>query len=134
MKRALILILLAGCAGTPGPSDAGAPLDAGADAGLDAGSFFALAGDFDGFRNWQEFTVADPNNAIWDRFVWISALPDHGSTEFPVGTRIVRQFADPTSATGYTLHAMAKRGGGFNAQDGGAHGCGVVRAHRQRRR
>ena len=122
MKRALVLLLLAGCAGSSGPSDAGAPFDAGSDAGADAGSFIALAGDFDGFRGWQQYVVQDPTSSIWDRTVWISDLPPHGASAFPVRTRIVREFVDPTSATGYTLHAMAKRGGGFNAQDGGAHG------------
>src|SRR6185437_11748390 len=99
-------------------SDAGAPL---VDAGTDAGTFIALAGDFDGFQDWPSFTITDPNSAIWNRTVWINAFPPHGATAFPIGTKIVRRFVDPTSATGYTLHAMAKRGGGFNAQDGGAH-------------
>jgi hypothetical protein len=67
--------------------------------------------------------IEDDAGAIWDRTVWINHLPPEGAAEFPAGTIIVRRFPDPTSLnTGFTQHAMAKRGGGFNAQDGGARG------------
>jgi hypothetical protein len=119
-RAALLALLLAGCSGAPMPAPDAGPIDVGTDAGPDA--FIALTADFEGYTSWQSYTIADPSSPIWNRTVWINQLPAHGATEFAQGTIIVRRFPDPTSATGYTQHAMAKRGAGFNGQDGGAHG------------
>jgi hypothetical protein len=47
--------------------------------------------------------------------VYLNQAPPHGSTEFPVGTIIVKDLG-PGPGTAATTFAMVKRGGGFNEQ------------------
>jgi hypothetical protein len=92
-----------------GPTDGGPP-DAGV---VDAGPIFiALDRDFANYNTWQNFTLDDPDAGL--RNIYIKQLPPHGSTSFPVGTIIVKEAPDSTVANGIGVHAMVKRGGGFN--------------------
>ncbi|MFN7143427.1 MAG: hypothetical protein ACK4YP_06610 [Myxococcota bacterium] len=72
-------------------------------------SFVAMQADFDGYRTWTDHTVEPEDTGHPDgaRTVYINTAPDGGTT-FPVGTVIVKEIV------GGDIHAMAKRGGGFN--------------------
>jgi hypothetical protein len=103
-RRAAVLSLAiapAAC-GSPAPAD-------------DPNAYLAFASSFKGFHAWQSFALnSDPipnsPHTTGARTVYLNAPPPHGATEFPVGTMIVKQFADPP-----TIFAMVKRGGGYNA-------------------
>jgi len=77
-----------------------------------------FASNFQGFRSWTSFhfdsaTGEGAVHAAGPRTEYVSALPPHGSTSFPVGTLIVKtiESSDPQ------IFAMVKRGAGYN-QDG----------------
>ena len=94
----MILALLLGCLDhdpIPGQEDA----------------FVAMQSDFAGYRGWASVSVAaeDTGHPDGARTVFINAMPVGAST-FPVGTVIVKEIA------GGDIHAMAKRGAGFNAE------------------
>lgn len=82
-----------------------------------AGSFIALQRDFQSFLGWMRVQVGDAavvgGHPAGPRFVYVSGTPSGGA--FPVGTMIVKtvEVGDPST---WTIHARAKRGGGFNAQ------------------
>lgn len=104
---ALVLsALLAACSG--GGSD---------EATTPGTSFVAFADDFRGYHSWQSFDVSAESNeeGIHDGTVleYINALPPSGSTEFPLGTLIVKESTGGTM--GPALFAMARRGGNFNS-------------------
>lgn len=83
--------------------------------------FIALTRDLEGYRGWQRFEVGvedlGASHPAGARAVFANRLPaaDAGLTEFPVGTIIVKE--QP-----FNIFAMAKRGDGYNAADGGARG------------
>ncbi|HET9959480.1 MAG TPA: hypothetical protein VFQ61_33545 [Polyangiaceae bacterium] len=89
----------------------------GADSTEEAGSFLAFAGDFQGFRDWSSFDVTG-ESALTEVhqgqvIIYVSDLPPPGLTQFPTGTRIVKEAileGQPTQ-----IFAMAKRGGNFNS-------------------
>lgn len=87
-------------------------------------SFIALQRDFQEFRGWERFAVGETpvppgHPSAGRRFAYLSARPPAGATSFPVGTIIVKAVEEGAPQE-WVLHAMVKRGGGFNA--GGASG------------
>lgn len=105
------LALLAGaCASSSG--------DSSSDAGNDNNVFIAFASDFANFRSWQSFDVtkdAAPGTVHPDAKLieYLNMAPPSGSTQFPVGTIIVKEGTDGPVA-GRQYFAMVKRGGGEN--------------------
>lgn len=99
--------LLASCAASPEPS---------------GDVFVAFASSFDPFHGWKSIAAVPPPNAptstvhtagSWTAY--INAVPPKGSTQFPVGTIIVKETMEPDPAM-RTTFAMVKRGGGYDAQ------------------
>lgn len=78
--------------------------------------FIALQSDFAPFRTWPVETVptTDTGHIAGDRQVYLNANPPAGAESFPVGTILVKTIR---WEGGEDIHAMAKRGGGFN-EDG----------------
>jgi hypothetical protein len=111
VQRALFLIamIFSGC-GMPAPPtpDAGATV------------FIALEKDFTGWSQWQKFDLgdqpADTVHLAGHRVVYLSKAPPHGSTEFPIGTMLVKTVTPDTDGGTLQTFGMAKRGGDFNAQ------------------
>lgn len=85
---------------------------------MDAHAFIALERDFKDYATWEavsfETTVLEGTEGEGHtggaRTVYLSARPAEGATEWPVGTRVVKELHE----TG-TVFAMAKRGGTYNA-------------------
>jgi hypothetical protein len=81
------------------------------------GTFIALERDFQTFPAWRRLQVGDEvivdGHAAGARFAYVSSTAVAGS--YPIGTMIVKtvELGDPTT---WTIHARAKRGGGFNPQ------------------
>jgi hypothetical protein len=85
-------------------------------------SFVAFQRDFANFRTWERVELppegaclnAPPGSPPAPRAVYINRRPPPGATEFPIGTIIVKttECGDPQT---WTIHAMVKRGGGYNA-------------------
>jgi len=81
-------------------------------------SFLAVAADFRGYRSWPAFDVSaeavivgiHDGSTVTE---YVSALPPSGSTEFPLGTLIVKEAIGGTME--HELFAMARRGGNFNS-------------------
>lgn len=76
-------------------------------------SFVAMQSDFADFQSWMATPVAegDTGHPDGDRVVYLNAEPETGASAFPVGTMIVKTIA---WSGGTDIHAMVKRGGGFN--------------------
>jgi len=96
------------------PLAAGALLAACGVEQADSGSsFIALERDFAGYRSWTSYdlrldggvTGAHTSNP---RVVYVNRLPEAGATEFPRGAMLVKE-------SPFNIFAMAKRGGGYNA-------------------
>ena len=80
-------------------------------------SFVALQRDFRGFMDWHAFPVSSEpidGHPLAPRTVYVNRLPSAGATELEVGT-IVLKTLEEGAQTEWLIHAMAKRGGGFNA-------------------
>jgi len=77
--------------------------------------FIALDRDFAGFRSWESFDGAAGAHGGATHRTYLSERPPPGRTAFPVGTRMVKVVlaADGSELPG--PHAMAKRGGDYNA-------------------
>jgi hypothetical protein len=77
-----------------------------------SGSPIALASDFQSYETWESVVLpaVDGGTAHSSeaRTVFIKQRPPAGSTEFPVGTLIVKQMQ-------FNTLAMGKRGGSYNA-------------------
>ena len=88
------------------------------------GSFVAMQSDFAGYASWEAFGVeaGGAENQIGghsgDRTVYINALPEEGApgAAFAVGTILLKvaQPVDGSGDTGPDVHAMVKRGDGYN--------------------
>lgn len=83
-------------------------------------TYLAFAPSFAGFRTWESFD--DPSDPVatsphlkGPRKEYLNKRPPHGSTEFPVGTILVKEIGDGDVAS-RAVFAMVKRGGGYNAQ------------------
>lgn len=88
--------------------------------------FIARSDDFVGFQSWPSVEVGSspavaPHEAAVRR-AYVNAMPSEEAETFPVGTMIVKTGAggELTGEAGSEIHAMVKRGGGFN--DAGARG------------
>jgi hypothetical protein len=109
LRRSAALILIscasAACAGSSADDGAGKASDV----------FIAFASDFKDFRTWQSFDVtmdADagafhPEDMLLE---YLNRAPPSGSTEFPIGTIIVKQLKDDLAIYD-EYFAMVKRGG-----------------------
>lgn len=103
-----------GDGGKPSPSD---DATTGADT---TGTYLPKPSDFAGFHEWDSF----PNDAVagapkhdatlGPMTVYINKLPEPGSSEFPVGTLIVKETQED-DVTARRVFARAKRGGKYNA-------------------
>lgn len=85
----------------------------------DAGVFIAVGRDFEGYESWTMFDRGyDPVPPSHDgtSLIYIDEMPPAGMQSFPIGTRIVRieQFREDPAE--WEIHAMVKRGGGYNAE------------------
>lgn len=84
-------------------------------AGGSGATFIALERDFQSLRSWTRTQVGDAEvvggHAAGPRFAYVSAPPVNG--KFPVGAMIAKtvEVGDPST---WSIHAKAKRGGGFN--------------------
>jgi hypothetical protein len=83
------------------------------------GVFIALARDFAGFESWitfdRGFDPVPPTHEGTTSLIYVDAMPSADAVRFPIGTRVVRveRLGDDPSA--WEVHAMVKRGGGYNA-------------------
>jgi hypothetical protein len=88
------------------------------DSGQDAGTFLAFATNFEGYRNWSHAAATADGapsgvHSSGPMTVYWNETPPRGSTEFPIGTLIVKE-TDP-GVTPAQIFAMVKRGGGYNS-------------------
>jgi hypothetical protein len=109
---ALTTLALAGCGTSKATDD-----------NLDSGSFLAFASSFSGYLQWNHATATSDGapqgvHDLGPMTVYWKQAPPPESSEFPVGTLIVKQ-TDPGAVTPQ-IFAMVKRGAGYNSS--GAHG------------
>src|SRR5688572_15791759 len=80
--------------------------------------FIALNRDFEPFEGWTRFARIEdripPAHTGRRSFVYASRMPARGATHFAVGTMLMRVDQLGDDPTHWEVHAMAKRGGGFN--------------------
>jgi hypothetical protein len=102
-------LVLGGAAGgcDPGEATSGS-------GGGDAESYLPIVSDFQNYRSWPSFELpAQPDRGdvhlAAKRTLYISELPPEGATEFPVGTRIVKETEDTDVLADRKVFAMAKR-------------------------
>jgi cytochrome P460 len=100
-----------------------APAESTPDADPVGDTFLAVDSSFNGFRTWEAFAMPPGENGTIHtagvRTTYLNHAPKTGSTEFPVGTIIVKESEDGPIAD-RQVFARVKRGGGYNA--GGAAG------------
>ena len=98
-----LMLAIACGAAAPGTTTSGAP---------------AFARDFQGYGSWEPFALPGNDADALDggsvhtsgpRTIFLNQRPAKGSTEFPVGTLIVKQGT-------FSTFAMHKRGGSYNAK------------------
>lgn len=81
------------------------------------GIFIAQQEEFTSFSSWDTYPLEPGTHAglerSGDRTIYLNETPPEGSTEYPVGTIIVKTI-EKGPPTDWILHAMAKRGAGFN--------------------
>jgi hypothetical protein len=80
-------------------------------------TYLAFAQDFHGYHDWPSYDVSEDADlvGIHDGSLvteYINRLPPAGSSEFPLGTLVVKEATGGTIP--HEIFAMAKRGGGFN--------------------
>ena len=80
--------------------------------------FLAATRDFNGYHGWPGHDVTDEATLIGIHdlstvIAYLNQAPEPGSTEFPLGTVIVKEATGGSEE--HQLFAMAKRGGGFNS-------------------
>lgn len=96
MHRLLPLLLVSGCGGEVTSS----------------ANRIALAADFQDYETWEFIALpavdGGTEHSAQARTVFINKRPHAGSTEFPVGTLIVKEMP-------FSTLAMSKRGGTYNA-------------------
>lgn len=81
-----------------------------------SGSFLAQQRDFAPYKDWMTFendVTTDHGGVIGTTTVYLNELPENG--QFPVGT-ITLKTSKAANSDDITVHAMAKRGKGFNTQ------------------
>lgn len=83
------------------------------------GEFVAREQDFAGFERWVRFDRGEdpvPPSHLGHDVIYIDRLPPAGATSFPIGTRIVRVEETDAGPSTWEIHAMVKRGRGFNPE------------------
>ena len=100
------------------PPDGGVAL---ADAGPEP-EFIALQADLEGYRSWETFTIPSGETGQGTRWIYLNHRPSQGSSEWPVGTILVKELYTLGLHPTLQIDAMVKRGGKFNDADGGARG------------
>lgn len=82
--------------------------------------FIAFERDFADFTRWTAFDRGDdrvpPTHLGRTSTIYVDRAPPRGAARFPVGTRIVRVEQSDAAPGEWEVHAMVKRGGGFNAE------------------
>lgn len=79
-------------------------------------TYFAFARDFAPYKDWMtsETDVQDDHGGIVGKTtVYVSKMPDKQTHAFDVGSMLVKTMA-PSGTDELTIHAMSKRGVGFN--------------------
>jgi hypothetical protein len=95
----------------------------------DAGTWAPVPSDCENYESWTSFDLggddagaggADACAHLLDvpRTAYINKTPPHGSTEFPVGTMIIKEIKTTPDPSTWQVFAMAKRGGGFDPGSG----------------
>jgi hypothetical protein len=122
-SRWTALCLLLACGGSgdgDGSAECGTTLAASslADDAPPPSVFLAFAQDFRGYHSWPSFNTSEGADlvGIHDGSLvteYIRRPPPSGSSEFPVGTLIVKEATGGTIP--HEIFGMAKRGGGFNS-------------------
>lgn len=81
--------------------------------------FIALNSDFADYETWNKFEISNgfvgSSHLEGPRTVFINKLPAAGAKEFEQGTIIVKQTRNGEKGL-WEVHAMVKRGNGFNAE------------------
>jgi hypothetical protein len=78
-------------------------------------AFIAQDEDFTPYADWTSFNEDDKHgDGSGTTTVYLNKLPPKGATSFPVGTIVVKTM-QATDGSMFSIHAMAKRGNGFNA-------------------
>lgn len=106
---ALSALVLCGCLDNELPPDAALG---------DDDAFIAVPRDFCGFRDWMAFELRDVTmhaGVSGKVVVYLKQLPPTGATSFPVGSMVVKT-VEAGEQSGWEVHAMVKRGAGFNAR------------------
>lgn len=87
------------------------------------GPRIALARDFEDFRGWDAFripeaSITDGHSSSPERWVYIDRPAPPLGEEFPVGTILVKA-SEVGTPSAWEIHAMVKRGDGYNPEHGG---------------
>lgn len=104
MHTRLVAALALGLAGCMAPGGGADP-------------FVATEEDFQGFVDWPSFELTEesltPSHLDGPRRLYFSRVPEGPDAPFPLGTILVKtvEAGDPTQ---WEIHAMVKRGGGYN--------------------
>jgi hypothetical protein len=78
-------------------------------------AFLAQTEDFTHYEDWMSFNEDDAHgDGSGTTTVYLNKLPPKGATSFPVGTIVVKTM-QATDGSMFSIHAMAKRGNGFNS-------------------
>jgi hypothetical protein len=78
--------------------------------------FIAQQEDFQSYPQWMTYenqVQDDHGGVLGTTTVYLKKMPPVAATSFPVGTLIVKTM-QPADTTDLTIHAMCKRGNGFN--------------------
>ncbi|MDQ3032975.1 MAG: hypothetical protein M3Y87_11195 [Myxococcota bacterium] len=80
-------------------------------------SYIAFARDFEHFERWTAFDRGRdpvPPSHLGRSIIYVDPMPPAGAHAFPIGTRIVRVDRAGDDPRAWEVHAMVKRGGGYN--------------------
>ena len=82
--------------------------------------FIAFERDFADYTRWTRIDRGEdrvpPTHLGRTSVLYVDRVPPRGAARFPVGTRIVRVEESDGDPGTWEVHAMVKRGGGFNAE------------------
>ena len=80
--------------------------------------FIAQTRDFAPYQEWMEFkhdVATEHGGLVGSMTTYVSEMPDTTTHEFAIGSMLVKSVKTPNSDA-LTIHAMSKRGSGFNAE------------------
>jgi hypothetical protein len=113
-----LMLVLTACGDSSGDSG-GAPGEA--NDGVSPTTYVASTASFQNFRSWRSMRsegppgITDGINPTQPRTAYLNQAPPHGSTSFPTGTIIVKEFEGPSALTDRRVFALVKRGGGYDS-------------------